>query len=64
VGRGSSIDTTKAIDLLTTNPGDLMGCVNKPTDGKAPTAPLKQPVAVPTTAGTITMPRTSPPRAR
>lgn len=56
MGGGSSIDTTKAINLLTTNPGDLLDCVNKPAGGKAPTAPLKQPVAVPTTAGTLTMP--------
>ena len=30
VGGGSSIDTAKAINLLTTNPGDLMDYVNKP----------------------------------
>lgn len=53
VGGGSSIDTAKAINLLTTNPGDLMDYVNKPVGGgKAPTAPLKPLVAVPTTAGT------------
>jgi hydroxyacid-oxoacid transhydrogenase len=53
VGGGSSIDTAKAINLLTTNPGDLMDYVNKPVGGgKAPTVPLKPLVAVPTTAGT------------
>ena len=37
VGGGSSIDTAKAINLLTTNPGDLMDYINKPVgDGKAP----------------------------
>jgi hydroxyacid-oxoacid transhydrogenase len=30
VGGGSSIDTAKAINLLTTNPGDLMDYVNQP----------------------------------
>src|SRR3984957_842691 len=53
VGGGSSIDTAKAINLLTTNPGDLMDYVNKPVGGgQAPTMPLKPLVAVPTTAGT------------
>jgi hydroxyacid-oxoacid transhydrogenase len=53
VGGGSSIDTAKAVNLLTTNPGDLMDYVNKPVGGgKAPTEPLKPLVAVPTTAGT------------
>ena len=56
MGGGSLIDTTKAINLLTSNLGDLTDFVNKPAGGKAPTAPLKQPVAVPATAGTLTIP--------
>jgi alcohol dehydrogenase class IV len=53
VGGGSSIDTAKAVNLLMTNPGDLMDYVNKPVGGgKPPTEPLKPLVAVPTTAGT------------
>src|SRR6185312_7993457 len=53
VGGGSSIDTAKAINLLTTNPGDLMDYINKPVGGgKAPSEPLKPLIAVPTTAGT------------
>ena len=30
VGGGSSIDTAKAINLLTTNPGELMDYINVP----------------------------------
>jgi hydroxyacid-oxoacid transhydrogenase len=53
VGGGSSIDTAKAINLMTTHPGDVMEYVNKPVgEGKAPPGPLKPLVAVPTTAGT------------
>jgi alcohol dehydrogenase class IV len=53
VGGGSSIDTAKAVNLLTANPGDLMDYINKPVGGgKAPTEPLKPLAAVPTTAGT------------
>lgn len=53
VGGGSSIDTAKAVNLMTTNPGDLMDYVNKPVGGgKAPPEPVKPLVAVPTTAGT------------
>ena len=53
VGGGSSIDTAKAVNLLTTNPGELMDYINAPV-GKAlaPTAPLLPLVAVPTTTGT------------
>jgi hydroxyacid-oxoacid transhydrogenase len=53
VGGGSSIDTAKAVNLLTTNPGELMDYVNKPVGGgKAPSKPLNPLVAVPTTTGT------------
>ena len=53
VGGGSSIDTAKAINLLMTNPGELMDYINVPVGGgQAPVNPLKPLVAVPTTTGT------------
>jgi len=53
VGGGSSIDTAKAINLLTTNPGELMDYINAPVGGgKAPSVALKPLIAVPTTTGT------------
>ncbi len=53
VGGGSSIDTAKAVNLLTSNGGDVMDYVNQPVGaGRAPSRPLKPLVAVPTTAGT------------
>jgi len=53
VGGGSSIDTAKAVNLLTTNPGELMDYINPPVGGgRAPASPLKPLVAVPTTTGT------------
>jgi alcohol dehydrogenase class IV len=53
VGGGSSIDTAKAINLMTTNPGELMDYINKPVGGgKNPVNPLNPLVAVPTTTGT------------
>ena len=53
VGGGSSIDTAKAVNLLTTNPGELIDYVNKPVgEGRAPSKPLNPLVAVPTTTGT------------
>jgi alcohol dehydrogenase class IV len=53
VGGGSTIDTAKAVNLMLTNPGELMEYVNPPVGGgRAPTAPLRPLVAVPTTTGT------------
>lgn len=53
VGGGSAIDTAKAINLLTSHPGELMDYLNKPIGGgMVPAGPLKPLVAVPTTAGT------------
>jgi hydroxyacid-oxoacid transhydrogenase len=53
VGGGSSIDTAKAVNLLTTNPGELMDYINPPVGGgRAPASPLKPLIAVPTTTGT------------
>ena len=53
VGGGSAIDTAKAVDLLLTNPGELMDYVNAPVGGgRAPESPLAPLVAVPTTTGT------------
>jgi hydroxyacid-oxoacid transhydrogenase len=53
VGGGTSIDTAKAVNLMTTNPGELMDYVNKPVGGgRAPVNPLHPLVAVPTTTGT------------
>lgn len=53
VGGGSAIDTAKAVNLLLTNPGELMDYVNAPV-GRAvdPVHPLLPLVAVPTTTGT------------
>ena len=53
VGGGSSIDTAKAVNLLTTDGGELMEYINKPIGAaRAPKGQLKPLVAVPTTAGT------------
>ena len=53
VGGGSSIDTAKAINLMLTNPGELMDYVNAPVGrGLVPANPLRPLVAVPTTTGT------------
>ncbi len=53
VGGGSSIDTAKAVNLLTTFPGELMDYVNKPVgNAQVPPGALKPLIAVPTTAGT------------
>jgi hydroxyacid-oxoacid transhydrogenase len=53
VGGGSSIDTAKVVNLLTTNDGDLLDYVNRPIGGsRAPERPLRPLVALPTTTGT------------
>ncbi|MGI5169417.1 hydroxyacid-oxoacid transhydrogenase [Spirillospora sp. CA-253888] len=53
VGGGSSIDTAKAVALLTANEGDLAEYLNPPVGaGRAPERPLPPLVAVPTTTGT------------
>ena len=53
VGGGSVIDTAKAMNLLSTNDGELIEYLNPPIGGgRAPTKPLRPLVAIPTTAGT------------
>lgn len=53
LGGGSSIDTAKAVNLLTSCDGDLLDYVNAPIGaGLAPERPLRPLVAVPTTTGT------------
>lgn len=53
VGGGSSIDTAKAVNLLTTNDGSLEDYLNPPVGaGRAPAEPLLPLIAVPTTTGT------------
>jgi alcohol dehydrogenase class IV len=53
VGGGSAIDTAKAINLMSNNPGDLLDYVNAPVGkGRDPEHALSPLVAVPTTTGT------------
>ncbi len=53
VGGGSSIDTAKVADLVTTHVAPVMDYVNPPFGaGKKPPSPLKPHLAIPTTSGT------------
>lgn len=53
VGGGSAIDTAKAVNLITTDGGELMDYINKPVgNAQAPKGQLKPLIAIPTTAGT------------
>jgi hydroxyacid-oxoacid transhydrogenase len=53
VGGGSSIDTAKVADLVTTHPAPVMDYVNAPVGaGRKPPAPLRPHLAIPTTSGT------------
>jgi hypothetical protein len=48
VGGGSAIDTAKAVNLITTDGGELMDYINKPVGGaKAPSGQLKPMIAIP-----------------
>ena len=53
VGGGSSIDTAKVADLITTHPAPVMDYVNPPVgEGRKPPSPLRAHLAIPTTSGT------------
>jgi hydroxyacid-oxoacid transhydrogenase len=53
VGGGSSIDTAKVADLITTHPASVMDYVNPPVgEGRKPPSPLRPHLAIPTTSGT------------
>lgn len=53
LGGGSAIDTAKAVNLLTTQPGELLDYVAAPVGGgRSLEGPLLPLIAVPTTAGT------------
>jgi hydroxyacid-oxoacid transhydrogenase len=53
VGGGSSIDTAKVANLVSTHPAPVMDYVNPPIgEGKKPPSPLKPHLAIPTTSGT------------
>ncbi len=53
VGGGSSMDTAKVANLVSTYPAPVMDYVNPPVGaGKKPPAPLKPHLAIPTTSGT------------
>src|SRR3954454_20794722 len=53
VGGGSSIDTAKVANLITTHPAPVMDYVNPPIgEGRKPPSPLRPHLAIPTTSGT------------
>jgi len=53
VGGGSTIDTTKAVNLLITHPAPIMEYVNQPIgNGRPVPGPVKPMIALPTTSGT------------
>lgn len=53
VGGGSSIDTAKAANLVSTHPAPVLEYVNPPIgQGRKPPSPLRPHVAIPTTSGT------------
>jgi hydroxyacid-oxoacid transhydrogenase len=53
VGGGSSIDTAKVANLITTHPAPVMEYVNPPVgEGRKPPSPLRPHLAIPTTSGT------------
>ena len=53
VGGGSSMDTAKVANLVTTHPAPVMDYVNAPVGaGRKPPAPLRPHLAIPTTSGT------------
>jgi hydroxyacid-oxoacid transhydrogenase len=53
VGGGSSMDTAKVANLITTHPAPVMDYVNPPVgEGRKPPAPLRPHLAIPTTSGT------------
>ncbi len=52
VGGGSSIDTAKVANLVTTHPAPVMDYVNPPVgEGRRPPSPLKPHLAIPTSSG-------------
>lgn len=53
VGGGSSMDTAKVANLVSTHPAPVMDYVNPPIgQGKKPPSPIKPHLAIPTTSGT------------
>jgi hydroxyacid-oxoacid transhydrogenase len=53
VGGGSSIDTAKVANLITTHPAAVLEYVNPPVgEGRKPPSPLRPHLAIPTTSGT------------